>query len=67
MSKYDTCPWCGAPVHNVIRRRPWIGEWKCGSYKRGPEPYQTLTCRIAELEAENERLKAELAELKKER
>ena len=57
------CAWCGSPVKNTINRKPWRGEWKCGSVKHGPKPYQMPQCRIVELENTVERLEAEIESL----
>lgn len=50
------CPWCDAPEiqSHVVRGNPRLTQmnWGCGSWKRGPEPWQSPECRVNELEAE---------------
>jgi hypothetical protein len=52
MSENEKCPKCGA------KRKPkWIGAWECESGGEGEYFTQSYGCRIAELEAENVRLR----------
>ena len=59
----EHCPWCGAGVKKTTNRKPWRGEWKCGSVRNGWKPYQMPQCRIVELENTVERLEAEIESL----
>ena len=54
----DKCPWCGAGDSNDFHAT----NWSCGSQKgyRSRTPVQSDRCRIRELEAEVERLRAAL-------
>ena len=61
----EHCPWCGAGVKKTTNRKPWRGEWKCGSVRNGWQPYQMPQCRIVELENTVERLEVEVEQLKK--
>ena len=59
MPDYPTCPWCGAEATEwslLVDR----GRWACFSHKSGKEPWQSVECRNNVLEAEVERLRAEL-------
>jgi hypothetical protein len=58
------CPWCGADGFVTgwstrVKDCPYY-EWRCGSWKKGVEPWQSDACRIYVLEGQVERLQAEL-------
>ena len=68
MSEQVKCPWCGVPFNDwgddiqficgSMMARSWIGPWqsmKCRETER-----KQLKARVAELEVENARLKADL-------
>ena len=54
----DKCPWCGEGEHKYYRKTNWF----CGSQKgyQSRPPEQSDRCRIRELEAEVEQLRAAL-------
>lgn len=58
MTKLPSCPWCGCDIAKVIDAKKGYVEWGCGSFKRGPEPYQADSCRILQLEIQREKLQA---------
>ncbi len=52
----ETCPYCRQPLS--ADPGPY-DEWTCGTWRLADgELYQTSRCRVVQLEAENERLKA---------
>ena len=55
----DKCPWCGAGEHRYYSKT----SWSCGSRKGYPSrpPVQSDRCRICELEAKVDRLRAVFA------
>ena len=58
MSKPKPCPFCGAGLFHHHRPTKHYS-WYCGTYRYGNErPVQGDACRVAQLEAENARLKA---------
>ena len=42
------CPWCGCRATRWENDR---GDWACGSFKHGREPWQSDSCRMNALEA----------------
>ena len=43
------CPWCGCDAVRKPDRE--YADWGCGSFKHGPEPYQSTDCKLNVAEA----------------
>ena len=57
----STCPWCGAVESHSDTEMPigWVGQWRCGSFKHGAQPKQSIRCERNVLAKEVERLQRE--------